>query len=205
MSPELCARREGDRDLAVLVWRFDAPARVISSAPFGGGIGARTWIVNAQVPSDYRRTDTAAQVREIETALSLRGDGVGMLTAADVRARQRASDGGVDVTATVGLGQPTWASAPDEPAELIGTINLVAWVPAALSAAALINAVMTVTEAKVQSLHDAGVPGTGTATDAMTIVCPDDGASEPFGGPRSTWGARLARATYAAVRAGATR
>ncbi|MEY2420907.1 MAG: adenosylcobinamide hydrolase [Acidimicrobiaceae bacterium] len=196
-------RREDDRDLAVLVWRFDAPVRVISSAPYGGGIGLRSWVLNAHVPSDYSRHDPDVHVSEIAAALTLHGEGSGMLTAADVRAAQQVNDNGVDAVVTVGLGQPMWAAAADEAAELVGTINVVAWIPACLTSAALVNAVATVAEAKAQALLDAGVEGTGTATDAVVIACLDSGHSERFGGPRSTWGARLARATHAAVVAGA--
>jgi adenosylcobinamide amidohydrolase len=203
MSPELCLRREDDRDLAVLVWRFDAPVRVISSAPHGGGIGLWSWVLNASVPGDYARVDPAAHVSEIADALELEGDGTGMLTAVDVTNTHHAHDGGVDVAATVGLGHPTWAAASDEAAELVGTINVVAWIPACLSPSALVNATATVAEAKAQALFEAGIAGSGTATDAVVIVCPDSGAEETFGGPRSTWGARLARATHAAVLAGA--
>jgi adenosylcobinamide amidohydrolase len=75
-------------------------------------------------------------------------------------------------------------------------------VPVRLSEAALVNAVTTASEAKAQALFDAGVPATGTASDAICVVCPASGAAEPFAGPRSTWGARLARAVYAATSAG---
>jgi adenosylcobinamide hydrolase len=204
MSPELSLRREDNRDLAVLVWRFAAPVRVISSAPYGGGIGLRSWALNAQVASDYSRSDPQAHVSEIAAALGLEGDGVGMLTSAEVGAVQGANDGGVDAAVTVGLSQPTWAAAEDETAESVGTINVVAWIPECLSPTALVNAVATVAEAKAQALLEAGVAGTGTATDAVVIACPDaEGREgEAFGGPRSTWGARLARATHAAVLAG---
>jgi adenosylcobinamide amidohydrolase len=191
----------------VLVWRFDAPLRMISSAPFGGGIGRRSWVLNANVPADYARLDPDAHVREIATALSLPGDGTGMLTAASVRKAQHAHDNGARVCATVGLRQPTFAAASDEaagpPIELVGTINVVACLPVALAPAALVNAVSTVAEAKAQALFDCGVAGTGTATDAVVIACLDDGREEAFGGPRSTWGSRLARAVHAAVVAGA--
>jgi adenosylcobinamide amidohydrolase len=196
-------RQEDGRDLAVHVWRFDAPVRVISSAPHGGGITVCSWVLNAQVPSDYQRIDPDRHVREIANALSLDGDGTGMLTATDLSARHDADDGGVEVAVTVGLGHPTWAAAADEPAELVGTINVVAWVPVPMSPAALVNAVTTVAEAKAQALFEANVSGTGTASDAVVIACPDAGAGEEFGGPRSAWGARLARATHAAVLAGA--
>ena len=187
------------------MWRFDAPVRMISSAPFGGGIGPRCWVLNANVQSDYSRVDPDAHVHDIASALSLSGHGTGMLTAASVRHVQHTDDNGARVWATVGLRQPTFAAASDEAAELVGTINVVAWLPVALSPAALVNAVTTVAEAKTQALFDCGVPGTGTATDAVVIACPDDGREEPFGGPRSTWGARLARAVHTAVRAGARR
>ena len=80
-----------------------------------------------------------------------------------------------------------------------GTINLVVQVPAALSPAAAVNAVITVTEAKVQALAEAGVPGTGTASDAVVVCWPASVPVEDFAGPRSTWGARIASATHRAV------
>ena len=70
--------------------------------------------------------------------------------------------------------------------------------------AALANALVTATEAKAQALFEAGVPGTGTASDAVAVCCPP-GGTEPYGGPRSTWGARLARAVHAAVEGGTKR
>jgi adenosylcobinamide amidohydrolase len=196
-------RCDDERDLPALVWRLDAPMCVISSAPHGGGLGTASWILNATVPSDYSRTDPQAHVFEIASAAELRGDGTGMLTGVDVREARATHDNGVHVVATVGLSQPTWAAAPDDATELVGTINVVAFLPVAHSPAALVNAVATVTEAKAQALLDAGVPATGTATDAVVIACPVSDHPEPFGGPRSTWGARLARATHAAVLAGA--
>ncbi len=41
------------------------------------------------------------------------------------------------------------------------------------------------------------------ATDAVCVACPEDGRSNDFGGPRSIWGSRLARAVHTAVAAGA--
>ncbi len=197
-------RREQGRDLALLVWRFGSPVRVIASAPHGGGLGTRRWIVNAQVPGSYSRRDPDNHLRQLGVSLGLPGRGVGMLTAADVRRVTSAQDGGVEVAATVGLGHPIRAAAPDDPAPmpLVGTINLVVLTPAPLSDPALVNAVATVTEAKVQALRDLGLDATGTATDAVCIACPADAPAAGFGGPRSLWGARIARAVHAAVLAG---
>jgi adenosylcobinamide amidohydrolase len=110
----------------------------------------------------------------------------------------------VHAVATVGLSAPAWAAAPDGHfrRERVGTINVVVALPVRLGEAALVNAVATATEAKVQALHDAGIPATGTASDAIVVHCPTDGIAEPFGGPRSVCGARIARAVHAAVLAG---
>ena len=192
--------------LGCLVWRFDTPMVVASTASAGGGIGVRSWALNAQVARDYARRDPQAHVDELAAALGLRHRGVGMLTAADVADVAVAEDDGVSVDATVGLGLPVWAAAPAQAdaaaATRPGTINVVAFVPVRHDEAALVNLLCTATEAKVQALLDAGVPGTGTASDAVTVVCPASGTPEPFGGPRSQFGAPLARAVYGAITTG---
>jgi adenosylcobinamide amidohydrolase len=127
-----------------------------------------------------------------------------MLTAADVTAHAAITDGGVEVVATTGLGHPILAAAPDDRrgTVMVGTINVVVIVPERLLDAALVNAVATATEAKAQALRDLGLDATGTATDAVCVVCPEQGQLHSFGGPRSVWGARLARAVHGAVLAG---
>jgi adenosylcobinamide amidohydrolase len=276
IEPEQAFRIEAGRPWPVHLWRFDHPRRAICSGPYGGGIGERSWVVNATVPRDYARLDPDVHVAELAADLGLTGPGAGMLTAVDVRDAVITTDGGVGVVATVGLGQPTLAAtladptpdptpvsnpgpedrigpdattAPDAgtPAAYrergtspggvgtgaigtggggtgdtgtgggrigqvrlgpVGTINIVAFLPVPLADAALVNGVMTATEAKVQALVDCGLAATGTATDAVVLTCPvpiPGEAVEPYGGPRSTWGARLARAVYAAVEQGARR
>jgi adenosylcobinamide amidohydrolase len=193
-----------DRTRPVLVWRSPRPVLTISSGAFGGGMGLRSWVVNAEVPKGYDRLDLAEHAAELKDELELQGDGVMLLTAASVDRHAVAEDGSVVATATVGLTTPTWAAAPDgdagewQPAR-VGTINIVSWVPTRLSLAALVGAVGTVTEAKVQALVEAGVPGSGTASDAVCIACLAEGPVETFAGVRSQWGARLARAAHAAV------
>jgi adenosylcobinamide amidohydrolase len=207
MRARLQAHTTTDRLRPVLVWRSPTPFICASSAAFGGGMGLRSWIANIEVPKDYSRTDIADHAGEVRTELDLAGDGVLLLTAASVERHTIAEDGDVVATATVGLTLPTWASAPaDDPTAWVperpGTINIVAWVPARLSLSAMIGAVTTVTEAKVQALVEAGVPGSGTSSDAVAVACPADGLVEPFAGVRSVWGARLARAAHEAVLAG---
>jgi adenosylcobinamide amidohydrolase len=189
----------------VLVWRAGSGWRMVASTVAGGGIGPRTWVINAQVPKTYARTDPATHVGEIAMACRLTGTGVGMLTAAQVERHTLADDGGVDVVATVGLAVVTWAAAPADtaPAPAAHTVNLLVAVPAALTDAALVNAVLTATEAKTQALFEAGFAGTGTASDAICVAARESGEQVPFAGPRSEWGARLARAVHGAVLDGA--
>lgn len=212
----------------MLVWRAERPLLSTSSAALGGGLGVRSWVINATVPMSYDRDDPVSHLAELAAGFGLDGSGVGLLTGVDVAEVVARTDTGVRVWATVGLGVPIWAAAPPEagpervPSEAgpervpavagpgagghpVGTVNTVVYVPARLGPAALINAVATATEAKAQAIAELGVPGTGTPTDAVVVCCPTEGPEAPYGGPRSTWGAPLARAVHRAVLAGGTR
>ncbi|MEU8398409.1 adenosylcobinamide amidohydrolase [Nonomuraea sp. NPDC048892] len=203
---KLTYRTEEGARLGSLLWEFGPGWRMISSAMLGGGIGAREWVLNAQVVAGYARMDPADHLASLGPA---HGEGVGMMTAASVDRYVRAADGGVEAYATVGLRVPTWAAAPEghtdpELAPIrVGTINIVVVLPVAMTDAALVNTVMTVTEAKSQAMIETGFPGTGTASDAVCVAVPEAGPQEVFGGPRSEWGARVARAVHTAVRRGA--
>ena len=73
-------------ELSLLVWRFPEPLLVVTSAPLGGGMGQRDWVLNAQVPHTYGRVDPETHLAELASQRGLAGAGVGMLTAVDVRA-----------------------------------------------------------------------------------------------------------------------
>jgi adenosylcobinamide amidohydrolase len=194
-------RFEDGEHLPLLAWSFPAPLLAASTASSGGGIGERSWVLNAQVSHDYGRHDLDAHAAELAAAIGLSGPGVTMLTAADVDRVRQAQDRGVTAAATVGLTHPTWAAAPDDPKPPgPGTINVVVIVPVRLGHGALLNALCTATEAKSQALFELGFPATGTPSDAVTVLCPTSGPEESFCGPRSVWGARLARAVYSVVR-----
>jgi adenosylcobinamide amidohydrolase len=228
-APRLVSYEEAGRAWPALVWCAPPRFRGISSAVIGGGIGPVTGWVNAMVDKDYAEPDPVSHVRVLAAQLGLSGPRVvGMITAADVRHWTAAEDGGVSVAATVGLGVPTRAAAPDGDGGVgggggdggdggrprVGTINLLVVVPAPLADAALVNAVITATEAKTQALAECGYVATGTASDAVCVVCPDTsgeaadvlgpadpyaGSADPYAGPRSLWGARVARAVHRAV------
>jgi adenosylcobinamide amidohydrolase len=152
----------------------------------------------------YDRDDPESHLDELASDLGLTGPGVGLLTGVDVADGVAESADGIRLWATVGLGGPIQAY---DPAAVVkqarpGTVNVVAWVPRRLGDGALVNAVATITEAKTQAIRDLGLPATGTATDAVCVLCPPDGEPAAYGGPRSRWGEPLARAAYHAVRNG---
>ncbi|MET9402983.1 adenosylcobinamide amidohydrolase [Kitasatospora sp. NPDC002965] len=210
---ERSGRPEDGECRHLLVWRAGPGWRMLSSAVLGGGLGEREWLVNAQVRAGYGRTDPDRHLAQLAEDLGLRGPGVGLMTAARVDAFTWARDHGVTAVVTTGIGVPTWASAPadgDAPGDALvpGTINIVVVVPVALSDAAAVNLVATVTEAKVQALLEAGYDCSGTPSDAVCVAVRRTGPgreAEPFGGPRSRWGSRAARAVHAAVVLGAER
>jgi adenosylcobinamide amidohydrolase len=210
---ERSCRAEDGACRHLLVWRAGPGWRMLSSAVLGGGIGEREWLINAQVRSGYDRMDPDRHLAELAAAHGLAGEGVGLMTAAAVDDFTWAVDGGVTAVVTTGIGLPAWAAAPETGAVraapyVPGTINILAVLPREVSDAGLVNLVTTVTEAKVQALLDAGYDCSGTPSDAVCVAVrrpvPYRDA-EIFGGPRSPWGARLARAVHRAVREGAER
>lgn len=210
MHVEMRWHRQDAVLLPVALWCPGPGYRMISSGVTGGGLGMREWVLNAQVPASYSRTDPAVHIAELAAGLGLTGKGVGLLTAASVADAVQRDDEGVHAAVTVGLRAPAWAAAPagaadgePAPAWRPGTINIIVSVPVPLRDAAYVNAVMTATEAKTQALWEAGFRATGTASDAVCIAAPVEGEPEDFAGPRSLWGARIARAVHSAVHTGA--
>lgn len=211
-APGPSVRRSVGAELApeALAVDLGGQRRVLSSAVLGGGIGwARAWL-NVTVPGTYARLDPAADLAARAAALGLAKPVVGMLTAADVRAHQRADRGAATVFATVGVGHAL-AAAGNRPRAVprVGTINLLVVVDEPLDDPALAGAAQTAIEAKAQALAAAGIaaanadgPATGTATDAFCVASLP-GGGVPFAGPATRVGAGIARAVFAAVRAGA--
>lgn len=198
---------------------FDVPEgwMGLSSASIGGGFVWPRVVVNLGVGDGFERTDLDTYVAERLAALGLTARPVtALLTAVDVRCWTGGEADGVRAWATVAATKPTWAARPgglghrpgrtDDDPPAPGTVNVVVALPVPLTSSALVQAVGTVTEAKAQALLHAGVPGTGTASDALVVLCPDSAtggqAPVPFAGVRSPWGHRLAEAVRQAVSTG---
>lgn len=81
MRLELHWHGEDGTRLPVALWRPGQGYRMISSAVIGGGIGPREWVLNAQVPGAYSRTDPGAHLTEAPPPAlraARRGSGAGL-------------------------------------------------------------------------------------------------------------------------------
>src|SRR5262249_5366553 len=148
-----------------LVVSLPATYRVLSWAPLAGGLMEAQTLLNHQVQTDECPADEPnVYLQALARRLQLTSPVVGLMTGVKVerlvrglgqQARVR-----VECFATVGL---TNALAVGDPAiydESPGTINLILVVDHPLTAAALVEAVAIVTEAKVRALYNAVVRST---------------------------------------------
>ena len=196
--------------------RSATPLVVASSAVVGGGLARVRAIVNVHVEkhgslADARRAaETFARLQGIEEPF------VGLLTGARTEQAEieTVRHDGLAATAvvTVGLSNRTTAGvSPPVAVVPASTINTIVVIDADAEPAALVNVMMTVTEAKTLALVEAGVRthegrfATGTSTDAVVVAVTGRGSLQQFGGPVSALGWLAAQAAGAALRRGIAR
>jgi len=198
-----------------VVVRADEPLTTASSAVVGGGLGRASAIVNLHVPKNFRGEHADRVLEAFVARRSIPAPWVGLLTGARTEKAEVATETIDGITAvaivTVGLSNPASAGRTAVAAWLPSTINTILVVDAAATPAALVNLVMTVTEAKVMVVAEAGVrtldgdPASGTSTDAIVIAATGRGRRCEFGGPVSDLGWAAARAARAALSQGVDR
>lgn len=202
-----------DREAVVVTAR--EPLTVLSSAFVRGGFAAARAIVNLHVPKDLREDQADGLLPRFAAARGVRGPWVGLLTSAWTEKAEvaEARGGGLSalVAVTVGLSNRVAAGASPIAVWAPSTINAIVVVDGAPEPAALVNAVMTVTEVKTALLAAAevrcedGHVASGTSTDAVVIAATGRGARHRFGGPISDLGWVVARAARLALGAGIRR
>lgn len=204
-----------DIDRAAVVVRAVAPLTVLSSAVAGGGFGLASAIVNVHVPKNFRGEHAERVLAEFVSRRQIDAPWVGLLTGAWTERAEVASEkvDGVAAMAvvTVGLSHPASAGRSVVATWLPSTINTILVVDAAPEPAALVNLVMTVTEAKAMALVEAGVRtlegdrASGTSTDAVVVAATGRGERRRFGGPVTELGWAAGRAARNALTAGISR
>lgn len=189
--------------------------RVISSAVVGGGFRAARAIVNLHVPKNFPCDDPDTELANFARRRGIPSPYVGLMTSAWTEKAELVMEAANGVTAcavvTVGLGNPVRAGQSPAVAWQPSTINTVIVLDAAPDPAALVNAVITATEAKVLALAEAGIrcadgqPASGTSTDAVVIAATGHGLRSRFGGPVSDLGWVVARVARSALDVGIRR
>jgi adenosylcobinamide hydrolase len=176
----------------------DVPLTTLASAVVGGGFQRTRTILNRYVQRNYNCADPAGDLHSFAREDSF----VGMLTGVQMRhvraVTLRHEDLTVASVITAGVGN-AMAAGVSEPVPLLpGTINIVVLIDANLVQSALVNAVITATEAKTGALMAhaistaEGHAATGTSTDAIVIACTGRGAPLPYAGPATRVGYLIA-------------
>lgn len=199
-----------DREAVVVA--SERPLMALSSAVHGGGLRSARAVINLHVAKHDPCADPAGMLAAFARRAAVPEPYVGLLTGAWTELATTGEEDGAGIAtvavATVGLSNRM--AAGREPVRLWvpGTINTIIVVDADPEPAALVNAVITVTEVKVLELHEAGLRGvagevvTGTSTDAVVIAATGRGPRVPFGGPASELGWSIAQAARKALGAG---
>lgn len=182
----------------------------VSSAPYNGGSVRTRRILSSHVPADVDCSDPESLLELRADEIGVQRPFVGLLTALDLRRavviERMVGDVPALVVVTAGLGNAANAAQPAfAAAARAGTINTIVVLDAQPKPAAMVNAIITATEAKTFALLESGVhtagglPATGTSTDAVVIAATMRGSVHDYAGPATTLGALIGGAVYEAV------
>ncbi len=199
-------------DDQVLILRRAQPWEVLSSAVVGGGWTRARVILNRHVSKDYHHPYPDADLRAFAQARGIEEPFVGLMTAVYLHQTRvinvQDRDLRLTLVMTAGFSNATSAGLTPHwhhPSFTPGTINLIFLIDGHLSPAAMVNAVITATEAKTDTLRGWGLRtrqghlATGTSTDSVVIACTGRGASLPYAGPVTVIGNMMARAVRAGL------
>ena len=186
----------------------------LSSGVVGGGFHKTRHVINVHVDKNYASLNPAADLKKFARGIGVREKFIGMLTAATVGSTKPVfiTEHGltVCVVMTVGLSNSTCAGVtppflPESPA---GTVNTIIILDARLSRAAMVNVVITATEAKTAALQllnrktKDDDPATGTSTDSIVIATTGKGNHFKYAGSVTLPGWLIARAVRQSIAQG---
>ncbi|OKP68101.1 hypothetical protein A3842_27295 [Paenibacillus sp. P3E] len=201
-----------------LLLEFPVEAEGLSSAVYGGGMVRLKRAVNQFVSRDY---ECSNPVRDMENKLREWGyplEGcAGLMTAVPLEhaavAEEDIGSAGIFCCVTAASGNAARAGVRRNvlAAYRSGTINIMLGIDGRLTPSAMVNAVMTATEAKAAALADLGVTdpengliATGTTTDAVVLAVSGSvryAAEHVYAGTATDLGGAIGRLVYAAVTA----
>lgn len=192
-----------------LVLHSENDLNIFASAVVGGGFIRTRCIINRHVSKDYQQADPESDLRSFAAKRGIGEPFVGLMTAVYLDQVQWATRHVDDLTVvavvTAGLSNPT-AAGLSPPAVLApGTINIIVLVDGQLTPAAMVNAIITVTEAKTHLLLEHGLrtpegfQATGTSTDAVVVACTGRGDRLAYAGPATKTGWLIGQVVHRAL------
>lgn len=167
---------------------FSVPHQVLSSAVLNGGLVDADHIVNLRVSKCLAAPNSPQDaLTEYCDYANWNGFRVGMMTAASMDSFRMAKESvqGIDIIVLVTSGLANARRIGDRAehrimaaeSKEIGTINIIMLTSAKLTGAAMVEAILMITEAKTAALQDAGIMSpvsnkiaTGTGTDSVAVV-----------------------------------
>ncbi|QYR19683.1 adenosylcobinamide amidohydrolase [Paenibacillus sp. sptzw28] len=199
-----------------IVIKSAEPLESLSSAVYGGGVAIADRFVNWKVPLSYNCSDP---VHDIRAMLNRWGYSqlatVGLMTAAKLTHASVAEAEGdrfsIVCCTTAGIGNAARAGTvrPVFSAYSAGTINSILLIDGRVTSSAMVNAVITATEAKTAALSDLGIidpynhlAATGTTTDTFVIAANQSekyGGVHAYAGSATTLGNMIGRIVYETV------
>lgn len=193
----------------VLHIQSESPLTVLSSAVTGGGFRRACHILNFHVEKRYNCNNPDADLRARARRLGVNGSFIGLMTAVYLhKARAaffQADDLSAGAVVSAGVSNATCAGLTPPFSYQPGTINIILLLNARLTRGAMLNAIITATEAKCAILQARNVrtarddPATGTSTDTLTVAVTGAGALQEYAGPVTTIGWLIARAVRQAL------
>lgn len=190
------------------------PLRVISNGVIGEGLEWAQHFCNFHVEQDYVCSNPREDVRRWLREANIPAEHtVSMMTAIDLEdaALVEGQQDNISflVLATAGVGHAVdivhHSSVFDQ--RHVGTINTMVFIDAHLTDGALVNALMSATEAKVKTLADLNILdretetlATGTPTDSLLIAATQSGTPTPYAGSKTTIGKGIGRYVSQAIR-----
>lgn len=189
---------------------------VLSNAPYNGGMHSGNRFINWKVPLSYNCSDPSAMMLaelkkwEYDPSVS-----IGLQTAAHITHSAFAEEVGDEykllVCASAGTGNAARAGLERQTfsAYVPGTVNIMVWIDGKMTSSAMVNAIISATEAKTAAFDDLRIKdashdciATGTSTDTVLIAVSQSDTYKNihrYAGVVTTIGNAISRLVYAAV------
>lgn len=185
--------------------------KVLSSSVLNGGLSCAKSLLNLKVdqyaPPPWPAPKETLRSKAIELALPQ--PTTAMMTAASMDSLGYCEESRAELTVecwvTAGLSNVRRVGDRSSEQPRAGTINISLYINHVLSYAALVEALMMVTESKVTAIRDAGIvspisglPASGTGTDSHAVFCEKQGEALNYCGKHTLIGELIGKVVLSA-------